>query len=241
MVLVCHKHDFIFLKTHKTASTSIEMALEALCVPPGQTITETRPYQVSEYGIVGRRGPEHRISVFQKLFGSGNWRNHASAAFVYRKIGHAEWERRKKITTIRNPFDRTVSYYHFKANQRTNPPTDFDEIRKDFAAFCQSREWTDDRRIVFLKGKFIIQRAVRFEHMAEDLVQLAQDMNLPLSPDAVPVTKSMAKLRKDYDVPDYFTPKLVDVVKKRLSWVFDHYDYPLEPQPKYAPQSEVMA
>jgi len=33
MVLVSHTHEFIFMKTHKTASTSVEMFFERFCVP----------------------------------------------------------------------------------------------------------------------------------------------------------------------------------------------------------------
>lgn len=236
MVLVCHKHDFIFLKTRKTAGTSIEMALEPLCVPPGQKIVEFHPVQVSEYGIVGRRGDQYRLKGWRKPLRYREWRNHRSAAFVRRMIGQKEWDRRLKITAVRNPFDRMVSYFHYMANIfGRKQPTGLDETRKAFRAFCHGSEWEDDRRIVFLDDKFIIDRAIRFEHMADDLKQLSTDLELPITPDAMPVTKSMAKVRKKFDVPDYFDADLVELVKTRMSWVFDHYDYATAPQPKYAP------
>lgn len=233
MVLVCHKHAFIYLKTRKTAGTSIEMALETLCVPPGQAITEPRPVQKSEYGIVGRRGNEHKLEGIKKILRPWEWRNHQTAGFVYRAIGKDEWDRRPKITAIRNPFDRMVSYYHFAARLRDDAPTDFDEIRKEFRDFCYAGKWSTDRKVVHLGGKFIIDHAVRFEHMADDLRSIAATLNLPLDPSAIPVTKSMAKVRKKHDVPDYYTHDIIHHVKKRMSWVFDHFDYPLEPQPKF--------
>lgn len=235
MVLVCHKHDFIFLKTRKTAGTSVEMALETLCVPPGQKITEYRPVQKSEYGIVGSRGDDYKLTGLNKLRRPWDWRNHQTASFVYRMIGKKFWDQCTKITSVRNPFDRMVSHYHYVTNYHGNTETDFDSIRAAFRNFCHSNRWSDDRRIVHLKDKFIIDHAVRFENMVDDLETIARKLDLPLETHALPVTKSMAKTRKKYDVPDYYDNDLIELVKKRMSWVFDHFDYPLEPQPKNTP------
>ncbi len=235
MVLVCHKHDFIFLKTRKTAGTSIEMALETLCVPPGQEITEFRPKQLSEYGIVGSRGDDYKLKGFRRISRPWDWRNHRPASFVFRMLGKDEWNRRKKITAVRNPFDRMVSYYHYAAQFRPDAPKDFREIREDFRDFCYAGKWKTDRNIVFLRGKYIIDHAVRFEHMSDDLRSIAKTLGLPLDPDAIPVTKSMASTRKAHDVPDYYTKDVINHVRRRMSWVFDHYDYALDPQPKYQP------
>ena len=40
MTLVSHRKRFIFLKTHKTAGTSVEVALEPLCAPNGAVTGE---------------------------------------------------------------------------------------------------------------------------------------------------------------------------------------------------------
>ncbi len=34
-MLVSHRHQFIYTKTHKTASTSVEAYFERFCFPPG--------------------------------------------------------------------------------------------------------------------------------------------------------------------------------------------------------------
>lgn len=234
MVLVCHDHPFVFLKTRKTAGTSVEMVLESLCVPPGQEIVEFRPTQKSEHGIVGARGP-FVFKGWKQIFRHFEWRNHQSAAFVRRMIGRKEWDARAKITTVRNPFDRMVSYFNYSRRVKKLPAfADFSDARAAFQDFCHSRAWRDDRKIVHINGKFIIDHTVRFENLDGDLRSLAQKLDLPLRLDELPRTKVAGARSNAKDIPDYFDPALVEFIKTRLSWVFDHYDYPLEPQPRYA-------
>lgn len=233
MVLVCHKHEFVFLKTRKTAGTSVEMVLEKLCLPEGSEIVNSRPASVTEYGIVGRRGHDFKPFGWRRPLRLTEWSDHHAAASVKRRIGAAVWDRYRKFTTVRNPFDRMVSYFVFQ--QRPDAQADFSAIRAQFRDYVQKCKWRDDRRIVHVNGRLIIDRAIRFEALAQDFRDLVTDEGLPVDPDDLPVTNSMAKSRKKHDVPDYFDDDLIEIVKKRMSWVFDHFDYPLEPQPKFSP------
>lgn len=235
MVLVCHNHPFIFLKTRKTAGTSVEMVLEQLCVPPGTAITEHHPASFTEFGIVGRRGDDYKPRGLKRLMRFREWRNHQSAAFVHRMLGDEAWAAHPRITSVRNPFDRTVSYFYYKLSTMGEQigDTNFEAVRRRFSEFVRGKRWHDDREIVFLKGRYIIDHAVRFEHMADDLRAIAAKLDLPLDRGSIPVTKSTSGARKTHDVPEYYDQGLVEIVKSRMSWVFDHFDYPLEPQPKY--------
>jgi len=89
MALVCYEHNFIFLKTYKTAGTSVEMALEPLCVPPGTEIVEHHPVIKTRYGIVGRRGPATKdggggLNKIKRRF---EWWGHMGALGVRLRVG----------------------------------------------------------------------------------------------------------------------------------------------------------
>lgn len=92
MVMIRHTHRFIFLKTRKTAGTSVEMALQPLCTPPGRPITEQTPAIESRFGVVGRRhmprGPLARPTFWRK-----DWYNHRPAAQVAQALGPETWAR----------------------------------------------------------------------------------------------------------------------------------------------------
>ena len=58
-MLISHTKEFIFIKTSKAASTSIEVYFEPLCLPnDGRGIKNHRGVIISEEGIVGARSAD---------------------------------------------------------------------------------------------------------------------------------------------------------------------------------------
>ncbi len=51
-MLVSHDYKFIFLKTRKTAGSSIELLLRPCCAAPGVKVPETE-FLSSRHGIIG--------------------------------------------------------------------------------------------------------------------------------------------------------------------------------------------
>ncbi len=80
-MLVSHRERFIYLKTVKTAGTSVEIFLEPHCRDDARTPTHACAEHVSPAGIVGARGPDvdhHR------------YYNHMPAERVRAAIGEEE-------------------------------------------------------------------------------------------------------------------------------------------------------
>ncbi|RVT82752.1 hypothetical protein DXV76_16080 [Rhodobacteraceae bacterium CCMM004] len=223
VVLVSHDREFVFLKTRKTAGTSVEMLLEPFCVPPGTPIAEATPYRESAHGIVGRRLGTGKRPPHWKL------RTHAYAVEVRLAIGARRFARYVKISTVRNPFDRTVSYFHWINQERLTGMRDFADIRSAFHDWVLTGRWHSDSWTVHLFGRYVVDHMVRFERLAKDMASLNRDLDLGIDPGDLPTTKSMARTRKAYDVPDYFDAETEARVRKRQSWVFDYFDYPTRP------------
>jgi len=57
-MLVSHRKKFIYLKTKKTAGTSVEIYLERYCLPPDEPYVEAhhRPETITVDGVIGSRG-----------------------------------------------------------------------------------------------------------------------------------------------------------------------------------------
>lgn len=228
MTLVSHDQRFIFLKTRKTAGSSIESYLMPWCLPPGVTIPDTQ-FRVSEHGIVGAiTGPKKRL-LQETPPGQPIWYHHMPAAEIRDLIGADQFESYMKISSVRNPFDRMVSSFHFRMSVRGETFETFDQIRARFHSFVLDRDWENDLDIVTLDGNFVVDRMIRFEHLLADLSDLCAALGIPFEPARLPHEKNMASTRKTYPVADYYDPDTISHVRSRLAWVFDRFDYPSSP------------
>jgi hypothetical protein len=70
MVLVSFYKQFIYTGTNKTGSTSVEVFFEPDCLPPdGYEQVHFRGETITDYGIVGFRGPNMPAVEVRKYLG----------------------------------------------------------------------------------------------------------------------------------------------------------------------------
>src|SRR6476620_9128581 len=95
-VIISHKYRFIFVKTLKTAGTSIEVFLSQHC-GPDDVLTPILPHV-----------EPHRPRNHEGFF------NHMPAAAIRDRVGPDVWRGYFKFCVERNPWDKTLSYYHMQ-------------------------------------------------------------------------------------------------------------------------------
>ncbi|HCP46682.1 MAG TPA: hypothetical protein DIU15_11600 [Deltaproteobacteria bacterium] len=229
MVLVSHTHEFIFMKTHKTASTSVEMFFERYCVPKDHSTGSEAVFEtVSEVGIVGaRRSGKRRGDI---------WRNHATAEHVRGHLAAGLWERYLKFTTVRNPYAQVLSNFFWLS--RLKPADSMDELlrqKRKFARFVHGRRFlgyrklvqrnkcSNDFDIVAVDGAVAMDQFIRFEHLHEDLGRVCAELGLPFDEAILPHTKKNPPMQ--FAPSAYYTDELVARVRQDFGWVFDRFDY----------------
>ena len=92
-MLISHPHRFIFIKTVKTAGTSVEAFLEPYCCPPGHVVQHWTPTLLSDYGVVGRRWPQNDCE-------DHGFYNHMPAREIREHF--ADFDSYTRITTVRD-------------------------------------------------------------------------------------------------------------------------------------------
>ena len=139
-MLVSHRKKFIYTKTVKTASTSVESFFEPLCVEEGKwSFSERRNMHISEHGIIGSRAA---------VLDNCKWFNHMSAHSIRRKINQEVWNDYFKFTVIRNPFDKMLSGYVMFSRMDNAGNVYLRKLKRQFKGlFPQAVPLTDKQKI----------------------------------------------------------------------------------------------
>lgn len=181
-MLVSHLHAFVYTKTIKTGSTSVEAYFERFTTTaPDWVFEPVRPPREDAEGIVGFRGG----AVPERC----RFWHHMPAREIRRLIGPEAWGRYTKFCVVRNPFERAVSGFFFFERQRA------DAMRRAGEAELRAwfERWTfehldllrdDDKYLI--DGRMCMDLVLRHECLPADLEALCGRLGLPWDPQGLP-------------------------------------------------------
>ena len=231
-MLISHPYRFVFIKTVKTAGTSVETFLEPFCCPPGHTVEHWTPTLISDYGAGGQRWPQNDRDNF-------GYYNHMPAVEIRQRC--AQFDDYTRLTAVRDPYDRAISYFHY--SHPTCVPHggipldeaiallrqgDRSVLQERFVAFLR-HGLPDEQALLCIDGRLAVQRWVRFEALHQDLEALVQDLGLPLThsvSEALPDFKRNRQGRQDLPgIDDYLSAEALELIHQQCCWSFDTFNY----------------
>lgn len=154
-MIISHKYKFIFVKTYKTAGTSLEVYLSNYC-GEDDVITEIFP------PVPGHR-PRNAKSFY----------NHMPAVEIRRRVGEAVWHSYFKFCVERNPWDKVLSFYWMERS-RSGGQLDINAfLARDKIGFNWPL-YTDEEM-----ERPIVDRILRYEGLNNDLALLFAELGVP--------------------------------------------------------------
>lgn len=214
-MIVSHRHKFIFVKTLKSAGTSIELALAHQCGPEDVVtpifprISGHRPRNWRGWFVpwreVRRRG-DLRKNVVECLRRDRLY-NHIPARFARARLTPKIWDSYLKICVDRNPWDKTLSHFHMfkhaKWHRHYDPDLTLDAYLEK-QVFCHNAPFYCDAR-----GRPIVDKILRYDRLEAELADLCADLGMPF--EGLP--KAKAGLRTDRrSYRDVFTPQQAETI-----------------------------
>jgi hypothetical protein len=222
-MLISHKYRFVYLKTVKTAGTSIEIYFESYCVDPEHYPgpSHARDALVSAEGIIGYRGPDGARQL---------WYNHMPAAVLRDRLGDETWTSYLKFCAIRNPYDKAVSHFWFllptekRAEFRT---ADFSVVRASFSEWAATHSFPIDRDIFMIGDDVVVDEFIRYEQLHSDMERICNRLGIPWRIERMGRYKSEYRESKEH-FAEYYDPQSEALVRSAYSWELAHFSYRCE-------------
>lgn len=183
-MIISHRYKFIFIKTHKTAGSSMEMALAPLCGPedvvtPMESNARTEiPRNYHANTLLGRAYARSRL--FRKCINRhspllGAWYyEHMPAWRVRELIGAQTWDGYYKFCFERNPWAKVVSYYNWKRlGQGRAMPSFEDYVLK------KSHRLPTDARLYFEAGHCVVDEVLDYQNFQAGFARLCERLGVP--------------------------------------------------------------
>ena len=198
-MIISHRHRFIFIKTRKTASTSVELFLRQFCGPDDVITRDAHGDErlARRLGVPGQQNSGSRPVMPWNIRGNDIWwarRNgaypqraqigmHADAAAIRDFVGPTVWSSYTKITTVRDPWETTVSLYFWRkatSSQRVRNAgsdagtADAPGRTLDDAVERAARNWAT----YTIDDVPVVDHVVRYERLDDDLDSLCTELRL---------------------------------------------------------------
>lgn len=202
-MIISHLHKFIFIKTNKTAGTSLEIALSSICGKEDVITPISLEDEIVRFKLLGKKPQNFHLS------NGKSFRAHSTASFIKENIPDPIWDSYYKFTIERNPWDKVISHFYWLNRVKNYPNIDayiqdggLDKI-KAYNSYS-------------IQGELAVNRIYQMEHFDELLTELTNRFELD-PPLQLPKFKAKSSYRLDRSLPsEFLTKSQVDIIAEKF-------------------------
>lgn len=228
-MIISYRHQLLFLKTPKTASSSIEAWLaEEIFGGRESSFRESEEHEpfADERGIATRMG--------NGKAGDSEIKPHISLTDTRTLLGKQSFRALTTVTTVRNPFDQIVSLFWWRT-ARLRPELYSDLLGaplkvvakafQEFVGKVPRNPWFRQRNwLVSEDREDEAQRVMRFEKLEEDFEAVRHDFFGATQTAGLPAFKSTLR-RVDIEYRSLFNLSTRYSVGKMMDWECQRFSY----------------
>ncbi len=169
MAIISFRYNFIFVKTVKTAGTSIEADLAPL-LGENDIVTPIQPPL-----------PKHIARNYQDASGNAVFYNHMPAQKIRNLIGADQFERMFVFCVEREPVEKCISHFHMLRNSTAHNPDN--AYRASWQEYCEAGRFPVNlplyAEMVDGQYRLLVDRVLRYDALAVELEDVMKACGLP--------------------------------------------------------------
>lgn len=229
-MIISHKYKYIFLKTTKTAGSSIEISLSRFCGTDDIITPLTKEDEKirKEFGVFPKNHTrplkpwEYTYEDFVNLIFQGKkpkakkifW-NHITAKEIKKIVGAKIWNDYFKFCFVRNPWDRAISRYYWN-QEKTKKIESLQESLKNNNPNSNFDIYTID-------GELAVDYVGKYETLMEDLDFICNKLNIPFD-GWLPRAKGKVRKNKT-NYAEILTEEQANFVREKCEREIAWFDY----------------
>ncbi len=231
-MIISHKYKFIFIKTRKTAGSSIQQYLSQYCgtndiiTPMDMPESDYHPRNYRGFfnplpALFVRGKNIHKIKeLLWRLITLKKYTSHIPAMELMKIIPKKTWGEYYKFCVERNPWDKVLSHYHFERQRYKKYDEDI-----SFDEYLSVAELPYDyRRYTNFTGEIIVDRVLKYENLNKELAEVFEQLGIPFNGTLSSNEKShYRKDRRTYKA--IYTPAQREIVHKLFKTEINLHGY----------------
>ena len=217
---------FIFLKTYKTASTSIEFLLRDYCGTAPESFykrsEDILPPIVSDRGIITHSYSLTKLSHQHRDY---FW-DHITAEELKSKLDGHTWRNYFKFCVVRNPYEKFFSLLVFAIVKKYGKFSSIEQAQELMQYIIQRNtriNWFDSN-VYLIDEKLCVDAVIRYENLKEDLNKVLTVLDIPFREENFPRINSQYT-PKNFDLKLFYTDEIIEFIKQKYWFEIETFGY----------------